>query len=245
MKLCMHFCLVVLFFVQSIVFAQSSINGLVLDEAGEPLSGAHIIDATNGKSSITDANGKFSLRIDGEALLQVTLVGYETQNIEVNEQSELKIVLKKGILLDEVVVSALGLAREKRALGYSVGKVSGKDITQAREHHIGNQLAGRIPGVNVSSSASGPASSTEILIRGVSSISYSNRPLVVIDGVPIDNSQWGAADHNGGEDWGDGLSSVNSDDVENMHILKGAAAAALYGSRVPIQFCTGANYQST
>jgi TonB-dependent SusC/RagA subfamily outer membrane receptor len=133
--------------------------------------------------------------------------------------------------LGEVVVTALGVERSTKALQYSVTEVSGDKFTQARENNVGNALAGRIAGVNVTKPSTGPAGSTRVVIRGNKSLNGSNQPLYVVDGIPMDNGGFGQAGLWGGRDEGDGLTSINPDDIESITVLKGANASALYGSR--------------
>ena len=139
--------------------------------------------------------------------------------------------MREGVQLGEVVVTALGIEREKKALAYSVTEVGGESFTEAREVNIANALSGKIAGVNVSNVASGPGGSSRVIIRGNSSLTGNNQPLYVVDGIPIDNQNLGSAGMWGGSDWGDGVSSINPDDIETMTVLKGNTAAALYGSR--------------
>ena len=138
-------------------------------------------------------------------------VGYEVQTIEVGSQTVIDLVLAEGVNLDEVVVTALGIERKKRALAYSVTELDGKDIATAKEINVGNSLAGKVAGVNVSNPSTGPGGSTRIVIRGNGNIAGNNQPLIVVDGVPINNDNLGSAGMWGGQDWGDGLSSLNSD----------------------------------
>ena len=134
--------------------------------------------------------------------------------------------------LSEVVVTALGIERTKKNLQYSITTVGGENFTQARENSTANALAGRVAGVNVTKIASGPGGSSRVVIRGAKTLgSTLNQPLYVVDGVPIDNSNFGQAGLWGGADQGDGMSSINPDDIASMTVLKGASAAALYGSR--------------
>lgn len=133
--------------------------------------------------------------------------------------------------MDEVVVTAFGVERDKRALQYSVQEVEGESFTEAREINIVNSLAGKVAGVNVSNLSTGPAGSSRIVIRGNVSLTGNNQPLYIVDGIPIDNSSFGQAGMWGGYDSGDGTSSINPDDIETISVLKGANAAALYGSR--------------
>ena len=134
-------------------------------------------------------------------------------------------------VLNEVVVTALGIKRERKALGYGVDEVKGESLTKAKETNVINSMAGRVPGLVVSQTAGGPSGSTRVILRGSTEMTGNNQPLYVIDGVPLDNTNYGSAGTSGGFDLGDGISSINPDDIENMSVLKGPAASALYGSR--------------
>ena len=130
-----------------------------------------------------------------------------------------------------MVVTALGIKRERKALGYGIDEVKGEALTKAKETNLINSMAGRVPGLVVSQTAGGPSGSTRVILRGSTEMTGNNQPLYVVDGVPLDNTNFGSAGTNGGFDLGDGISSINADDVENMSVLKGPAASALYGSR--------------
>ena len=135
-------------------------------------------------------------------------------------------------MLDEVIVTAMGIKRSEKALGYSATSVNGEKISASRTSDVMSSLAGKVAGVQISATSSDPGASNSVIIRGVSSLSGSNQPLYVVDGVPLDNSSVSSSDGlNSGFDFGNGANAVNPDDVENMTILKGAAATALYGSR--------------
>ena len=134
-------------------------------------------------------------------------------------------------VLSEVVVTAMGIKRDRKALGYEVGEIKGDELVKAKEVNVANSLAGRVAGLVVSETAGGTSGSTRVILRGNTEITGDNQPLYVIDGVPLDNTSYGEAGTAGGYDLGNGLSSVNPDDIESMSVLKGPAAAALYGSR--------------
>ena len=134
-------------------------------------------------------------------------------------------------MLGEVVVTALGIKRERKALGYGVAEVQGEALTKAKETNVINSMAGRVPGLVVSQTAGGASGSSRVILRGSTEMTGNNQPLYVIDGVPLDNTNFGSAGTYGGFDLGDGISSVNPDDIESMSVLKGPAASALYGSR--------------
>ncbi len=218
-------------FLSTAALAQRTVQGTVKDQGGETLIGVNVLEVGTSNGTITDLDGKYSLTVREGASLQFSLVGYESATIAVGSQSTIDVTMGEGVQLGEVVVTALGIQREKKALGYSVTEVSGDDFVQAREINVANALAGKVAGVNVSNVATGAGGSSRVVIRGNSSLTGNNQPLYVVDGIPIDNSNLGNAGMWGGQDWGDGVSSLNPDDIETMTVLKGNTAAALYGAR--------------
>ncbi len=220
-----------LLFLASTAIGQKNISGIVNTSEGDPLIGVNIIEKGTSNGTITDLDGTFELTIGDDGVLVFSYSGYENQEIIVGNQTYLDVALIAGAYLDEVVVTALNIGRKKRALAYAVGELDGSSVATAKEVNIGNALAGKVAGVNVSNPATGAGGSSRIVIRGNSNISGNNQPLIVVDGVPINNDNLGSAGMWGGQDWGDGLSSVNADDVESMTVLKGNTAGALYGYR--------------
>lgn len=215
-----------------VVQQTSKVKGTVTDEQGEPLIGASIAVKGTTQGVITDFNGQFSIDASKNATLIVSYVGYRSEEVQVKGQSNLKIVLKEDSrIIDEVVVTALGIKRERKALGYSIGEVKGEELEKAKETNVINSLAGKIPGLVISQTAGGPSGSSRVIVRGSTEMTGNNQPLYVVDGVPLDNSNYGSAGQYGGYDLGDGISSINPDDIESMSVLKGPAASALYGSR--------------
>ncbi|MCF0073626.1 SusC/RagA family TonB-linked outer membrane protein [Dyadobacter sp. CY261] len=210
-------------------FAQDlTIKGKVQSADGN-LPGASILIKGTSRGSTTDANGDFTLSTPANATLVVSFIGYKTTEIPVGSKTVFDIMLESDATqFNEIVVTALGIAREKKALGYSVQEVSGKTLTQARETNLVNSLSGRLAGVQVTNSNGAPGSSSRMIIRGASSIGSNNQPLFVVDGVPVDNSNFGSGT---GIDYGNAAASINPDDVESINVLKGPSAAALYGSR--------------
>ena len=202
--------------------AQGAVPGVTLIEKENPANG-----------TISDMNGHFTLNIPTGSTLVISAVGYKTQEIAIsNTQRSLNIVLEEdNKMLSDVVVTALGIKRERKALGYGLEEVEGAALTKARETNVINSMAGRVAGLVVSQTAGGPSGSTRVILRGSTEMTGNNQPLYVIDGVPLDNTNYGSAGTNGGYDLGDGISSINPDDIENMSVLKGPAASALYGSR--------------
>lgn len=219
----------VLLFLTGTSFAQDlSIKGKVQSADGY-LPGASILIKGTSRGSTTDSNGDFTLNAPASATLVVSFIGYKTMEIPVGSKTVFDIMLENDATqFNEIVVTALGIAREKKALGYAVQEVSGKTLTQARETNLVNSLSGRLAGVQVTNSNGAPGSSSRMIIRGASSIGSNNQPLFVVDGVPVDNSNFGSGT---GIDYGNAAASINPDDVESINVLKGPSAAALYGSR--------------
>ncbi len=213
---------------------QQAISGQVTaSDDGSPLPGVNIIIQGTTNGTISDLDGNYKLNVpSGGVTLVFSFVGYQNLIVETGGRSSITVELISDVsTLDEVVVTAFGIERQQKALGYSVTEVKGESLSEARENNVVNSLAGRVAGVAVSSPASGPAASSRVVIRGNSSITGNNQPLYVVDGVPVDNSNLGAAGMWGGKDLGDGISSLNPDDIESMSVLKGPTASALYGSR--------------
>ncbi|SKB98794.1 SusC/RagA family TonB-linked outer membrane protein [Dyadobacter psychrophilus] len=221
--------LTMLLLLKGAAFAQDlNIKGKVQSDDGN-LPGASILIKGTSRGSTTDANGEFTMSAPSGATLVVSFIGYKTLEVPVGNKTTLDITLEQDATqFSEIVVTALGIAREKKALGYSVQEVSGKTLTQARETNLVNSLSGRLAGVQVTNSNGAPGSSSRMIIRGASSIGSNNQPLFVVDGVPVDNSNFGSGT---GVDYGNAAASINPDDVESINVLKGPSAAALYGSR--------------
>ncbi|MEX2564993.1 MAG: SusC/RagA family TonB-linked outer membrane protein [Cyclobacteriaceae bacterium] len=212
-----------------------SIRGKVTSEDGESLPGVTVLLKGTNVGSITDMDGNYSLNTpEDNGILVFSFIGYTSQEIPINGRSVINIALaNESQALQEVVVTAFGLERKRESLVYSVTEVRGEEFTQSREINIANSLTGKIAGVNATSMASGPGSSSRVVIRGNGSLSGNNQPLYVINGMPISNSPNTIRDQANGAttDLGDGISSINPDDIETISVLKGGAAAALYGSQ--------------
>lgn len=227
--------------------AERVISGQVKDaEDGTPLPGVNILVKNTAIGTATDADGFYQLSVPDDAVVLVfSFTGYRTQEATINNQSVIDVsLIVEAEQLGEVVVTALGIKKEAKKLGYATVNVDADEININRTPNFMNALQGKVAGVNISSLGTGPGGTSKIRIRGQSSIAGQNNPLIVVNGVPIDNTNFGtnpgnqgadgALGTNGGgvtSDGGDGLSSINPDDIESMTILKGAAAAALYGSR--------------
>lgn len=211
-------------------------TGTVQDSKGEAIVGATILvkGQAKGKGTLTDPKGHFvlsGLKVGSE--LVISCVGYKTQTVRWTG-TPLSITLEDEMTqLSGVVVTALGIRREKKALGYAMQEVKGDQLMAVREPNITNALSGKVSGIQIIKGSSSPGSSSKIVLRGNSSLSGSNQPLIVVDGVPMDNTT-GATNNdfwNPAADMGNGLSDINAEDIESMTVLKGASAAALYGSR--------------
>jgi TonB-linked SusC/RagA family outer membrane protein len=221
------------------------VKGLVTDNTKNGIPGAVVKIKGTNKGSNSDALGNYKISVSNSATLVFSAVGYVTQEIPIGNRSTIDVVMAEDIQnLGEVVVTALGIKKDAKKLGYSVSSITREAIIENRTPNFMNALQGQIAGVNISPLGTGPAGTSKIRIRGQSSISGQNSPLIVVNGIPIDNTNFGtnpgnaAADNSIGvrgggntSDGGDGLSSINPDDIENMTVLKGATAAALYGSR--------------
>ncbi|MCW9706138.1 SusC/RagA family TonB-linked outer membrane protein [Fodinibius salsisoli] len=224
----------VFFSIPDVAVAQEvTVTGQIVSAGdGEPLAGATVLVQGTQRGTSTDEEGNYELTVPEDAILVFSFTGFNSQQISVQGRTTINVKLESRIEeLDDVVVTAFGIEKSRKALGYSVTEVSGDEFTEAREVNFGDALQGKVAGVSVSNIGSGVGGSSRVVIRGNASLSGNNEPLYVIDGVPIDNSQLGSAGMWGGSDWGDGLTSINPDDIESINVLKGGTAAALYGSR--------------
>jgi TonB-linked SusC/RagA family outer membrane protein len=228
------------------ISAQNRITGTVNDNnSSSGIPGVSILVKGTKTGTTTDAQGKFAINTPSNGTLIFSLVGYASKEMAIGNQSVINVSLTESTEnLEEVVVTALGIKRDAKKLGYSISTIKSEAITENRSPNFMNTLQGKIAGVNISALGTGPGGTSKIRIRGQSSISGQNNPLIVVNGVPIDNTNFGTNPGNAGadnsvgvrgggntSDGGDGLSSINPDDIESMSVLKGATAAALYGSR--------------
>lgn len=220
-----------LFICSSLHAQQTDIKGIVSDSSGEPLPGVSISIKGTTFGTITNMDGQFTIRAKKGNTLIFSFIGYQTVEQKATD-TPMKVTLQESsVQVDEVVVTALGIKKEKKALAYSVTEVKSEELNRVKVSNIANSLVGKVAGVNVVKPASGVMGSSRITIRGNGSLNGSNQPLYVIDGVPMNNGNYGQAGEWGGFDAGDGISSINSEDIESMSVLKGGTAAALYGSR--------------
>ena len=231
--------LMILFALSSSLYAQRTVTGKVTDASdGSPLPGVSVAVVGTSQGTVTNLDGNYSIEVPGDNVsLSFSFLGYETKTVQVGSQTVINVALNTtDVALDDVVVTALGVSKEKKALGYAVTEVSGDEITKVKETNVVNSLAGRVAGITLTQSTGGVGSGTRVIIRGNNSLTGNNQPLYVVDGIPMDNSGFGSADGSGTanykrSDFGTGVSDLNPDDIESISVLKGPNAAALYGSR--------------
>ena len=225
--------LLVLMFAGTTLFAQDkAISGVVKDNTGAELSGATVSVKGTSNSVMTDAKGKFTIKANAKATLVVSFVGFESKEAVVGSQSTVNFSLTPGTsALNDVVVTSLGISKKQKALGYATSTISAEHITDAGTPNFATALYGKAPGVRISATPGGATSAVNINIRGINSITGKNDPLIILDGIPIRNGEVRNDNY-----WGDqrlrgnGLLDLQTEDIENISILKGASAAALYGS---------------
>ena len=221
-------------FILNFTFAQQTqVTGKVTDSKNEPLPGATVLVKGTSRGTVTDIDGSYAIQATTGETLVFSFVGFESKEAQVGTATQVDIILTEGLALNEVVVTALGVERQTKALGYSVQAVDGSQFTEARETNVINSLSGRVAGVQITNSSTGIGGSTRVTIRGESSLNINaNQPLFVVDGVPISNNIVGSSGRSNQEaDYGNAAGEINPDDVASMTVLKGPAAAALYGSR--------------
>ena len=212
----------------------TKVTGVVEDEFG-PVAGASVVIKGTTNGTMTDMDGHFTLEgVKKGDIIQISFIGFATQDIPYTGQTTLNVKMQEDTQkLDEVVVTALGMKRDKKALGYAMQELKGDELLSSREPNLANSLSGKVSGLQIVRSSNGVGGSSKIVLRGNSSLTGSNQPLIVVDGTPMDNFTGGVDDvwGNSGADMGNGLSDINPEDIESMTVLKGASAAALYGSR--------------
>ena len=228
-KLLLFFCVVGTLSVQ----AQTTVSGKITDASdGSTLPGVNVVIKGTSIGASSDFDGNYSIDVDENAILQFSFVGYTTKEVSFTGNSTINVALEVNAEnLDEVVVTALGIKKSTKALGYSLTELKGEEMSEVPQTNAVNALQGKVAGVNVTQNATGAAGSSRVIIRGNSSLTGNNQPLYVVDGIPISNENNGAAGMWGGNDGGDGISSLNPQDIASVSVLKGGAASALYGSR--------------
>ena len=214
-------------------FAQEKvISGTVTDQSGLPLPGVNILVKGTSSGTQTDFDGNYSISAATGQTLVFTYIGQKPVSKTVSAASTIDVQMQDDAeALDEVVVTALGISRDEKALGYSTQQVGSEDITTVRDKNIVNSLSGKIAGINVTSSSGAVGAESRIVIRGISSISGNAQPLMIVDGVVIDNGSYGNSGSGGGYSTPNGLADLNQDDIASINVLKGGAATSLYGMR--------------
>ena len=221
--------LAVLFLVVGGAFAQTKVNGIVISQDdGQPVMGVSVLVVGTNTGTVTGSDGRFSLTVPaGKSMLRISYVGMET--LEVSARPNMRIVLRSGDTnLDEIVVTAMGIKKSEKALGYSAQTLDNEELTVGKVTDVTSALAGKVAGVQINSTSGDPGQANSVIIRGISSINGSNQPLYVVDGVPLQTATIRAHDQQNAIG---GISNINPNDIETMTVLKGAAATALYGSR--------------
>lgn len=212
--------------------AQKTVTGTVTNETGEPLIGVNVLVRGTSSGTVTDLGGDYRLTVDEGQTLLFSYTGYDTAERTVGAASVIDVAMISGALLDEVVVTALGISRDRKALGYAVQELDSEEITRVQQPNLVNALQGQVAGVQVSSAGGGPGQSARIIIRGVNSLdpSANNEPLFVIDGIPITNETL-TVGGGGSRNVSNRVADINPQDIETISVLKGGAATALYGLR--------------
>ncbi len=208
-----------------------TVSGTITDENGDALIGASVVEIGTENATITDTNGSYVLTLTTDnPSISYSYTGYQTEKVAVDGLSTINVVLSAGAMLDEIVVTGLGIEREKSSLGYTTTQIKGEDFAVSMAPNLANALSGKAPGVFITNPNSVEGGSTRITIRGNTSLSGGNSPLIVVDGIPFDNSSE-AVQTTANRDFGSALNQIEALDIEQMDILKGTAATALYGSR--------------
>ncbi|MCC9017021.1 MULTISPECIES: SusC/RagA family TonB-linked outer membrane protein [Flavobacterium] len=229
---------VVLFFVLLAQFALAQervVSGIVSDNAGLPLPGASVLIKGTKTGAQTDFDGKYSIKTSQNAVLIFNYIGMKAVEVTVTGNTANVSLSPASEQLGEVVVTALGLKREKKSLGYATQEIKGEDLTKVNNGNVANAISGKIAGVQIRRN-NNIGGSTNVVIRGTTSLTGNNQALWIVDGIPLNNDNTNSADqksggNTGGYDYGNAASDINPDDIETMNVLKGAAASALYGSR--------------
>nr|MBC7613613.1 SusC/RagA family TonB-linked outer membrane protein [Pseudopedobacter sp.] len=225
------------FLLLNFAFAQTRVIGSITDQiTGEKLIGVSVKEKNTANGAASNVDGKFSLTVNSKnAILVFSYIGFTTKELALNGQLDLSVSLSPGLILNETVVTALGLERDTKSLGYNVQQIQAKEISEVKSVNFLDNITAKVAGVTITQGASGVGSSSKIVIRGESSFA-NNNPLFIVDGIPINNNQIvprsvEAPSSFQAIDFGNGAMDINPDDIASVSVLKGAAAAALYGSR--------------
>lgn len=219
---------------QTVTKPTKNVKGKIIDEGGEPLVGVNISVDGGSTGTITDFDGNFEIKVSDNSKLKVSYIGYTTQTVAISKQDFYSITMKQDAeLLEEVVVTALGIRRAEKALSYNVQQLKGDDLTAVKDANFINTLNGKIAGVSINKSASGVGGATRVVMRGAKSIEGDNNALYVVDGIPLFNTNMGNTDSGimgEGRAGTEGIADFNPEDIESLSVLSGPSAAALYGS---------------
>ena len=209
------------------------VSGKIVDDTGEALIGANVIVKGTSIGTATDIDGSYQIDVpEGSTTLVYSYTGFSSQEVELGVSNIVDVTLTEGLVLSEAVVTALGIEKSDRSVGYAVEEVKGDAVQQKAEPDVLRALQGKVPGVQIGSSSGAPGSSTRITIRGSSSFLGSNDPLFVVDGIPFNNTQYNSTNQlSAGSAYGSPIANIDPNNIESISVLKGAAAAALYGSR--------------
>ena len=217
---------------EEVVIEEVQVQGTIIDKFGVPLSRVNVLEKGSFNGTSTDFEGRYNISVPGVAILEFSSVGFAAKEIRVDKQTIINVsLIEETEKLSEVVVTALNIKKEVRGLGYSITEVEGEELSAVKQTNAINALQGKIAGLNITQYATGAAGSSRVIIRGASSLNGYNQPLYILDGIPIGNNTNGSAGEWGGFDGGDGISSINPEEIESISVLKGGAASALYGSR--------------
>jgi len=231
---CLTF-ITILFLSYEVSSQSITIKGIIKDASDQTtMIGVTVRLSGTSIGTISDINGNYEIKVNNLSdTLLFSFIGYQPITVPIKNKTQINISMQsQALLLDGVVITALGIEREKKSLGYSVTEVKGDQLQTAKDVNVVNQLSGKVAGLDVTATNGGAGSSSKIVLRGNKSFTSSNQALIVVDGVPIDNTTVSnAGDKWGGRDYGSGISEINPDDIESISVLKGASASALYGSR--------------
>ena len=218
----------------TLMYGQSqNISGIVSDNDGSGLPGVSVKVKGTSSGTVTNGEGKYTIESDANGTLVFSFVGYKTQEIAIEGKNSLNVTMSEGIVMDEVVVTALGISRDKKSIGYSTQTVDGESLAAQKDVNFMSTLSGQVAGAQIKNSGT-MGGSANVIIRGYTSISGNNQPLFVVDGIPISNDITNTSNQQtgrGGFDYGNAAMDINPQDIENVSVLKGAAASALYGAR--------------
>ncbi|MDP4662505.1 MAG: SusC/RagA family TonB-linked outer membrane protein [Salibacteraceae bacterium] len=227
-------CAVMMLFSHLLLAQERTVTGTVRSDDGSTLPGVTVQIKGTTSGTASDMDGKYSIAVPGgDAVIVYSFIGMDTKEVAVGAQATIDVTLGMGVQLEEVVVTALGISRDKKSLGYSTQTVSGDDVSKVKDVNFMSSLSGQVAGAQIKNSGT-MGGSANVIIRGYKSIGGNNQPLYVVDGIPISNDITNTTDQTtgrGGYDYGNAAMDINPDDIESVSVLKGAAATALYGAR--------------